>query len=247
MCSVSPCRAFGFDAKARVIERDGRKEITWTYSDAGSQRPQGLNVVQRSFEAGSGHEYVLYGFRITNGGTSAVTFTPGVFLDFDVSPEYFSNVFYTELNGQLAVTTNPEEGLHFGSIIVGSPSPSASYFFTSDWFIQESEVVAALRGEISSPELPFPSDVRLLQGSNTVTLKRGRSMDFWVAIVAGESRAEIIANAQAALADGNVRRGNKDSFTAAGAELVQIRAIKPAGRRNPATKVCKAGCLPDAR
>jgi hypothetical protein len=245
-CSVSPCRSFGFDGQARIIEgRNGDKEITWTYSDAGSQRPQGLRVVQRSFDGQNGSDYVLYGFRITNQGATAVTFTPGVFLDFDVSPEYFSNISYAELNGRLAVTTTPEENLHFGSVVLGAAAP-ASYFFSTDVMIPESEVVAALRGEITSPEMPFPTDVRQLQGGTTVTLKRGRSTDFWVAIVAGESRAEIIANAQAALADGQARRGKRDSFTAMGTEAGVVRSVLPSGGSS-ARKLCKAGCLPDAR
>jgi hypothetical protein len=246
LCSVSPCRAFGFDGKARVVEHGGKREITWTYSDAESQRPQGLRVVQRSFDGGNGHDYVLYGFQITNGGTAPVTFTPGLFLDFDVSPDFFSNITYTELNGQLAVTTNPEETLHFGSLIIGGASAPATYFFGSDGFVLESDIAAALRGEISSPEQPFPNDMRQIQGGAAITLKRGRSADFWVAIVAGESRAEIIANAEAALADGNARLGNKDSFTAAGAaELVPTRL--PAQHGSAGKKLCKRGCVPDAR
>jgi hypothetical protein len=246
MCSVSPCRAFGFDGKARVVERGGKREITWTYSDAGSQRPQGLRVVQRSFDGGNGHDYVLYGFQITNGGTAPVTFTPGLFLDFDVSPEFFSNIAYTELNGQLAVTTNPEESLHFGSLVVSGASTPAPYFFSSDLLVPESDIAAALRGEISSPEQLFPTDMRQIQGGTAITLKRGKSAEFWVAIVAGESRAEIMANAEAAKADGNARLGNKNSFTAAlAAELVQTRLPAHDGRAG--SKLCKRGCLPDAR
>ena len=246
MCSVSPCRAFGFDGKARVVERGGKREITWTYSDAGSQRPQGLRVVQRSIDGGNSHDYVLYGFQITNGGAAPVTFTPGLFLDFDVSPDFFSNITYTELNGRLAATTNPEESLHFGSLIVGGSSAPATYFFNSDLLVPESDLVAALRGEISSPEQPFPSDMRQIQGGTSVTLKRGRSAEFWVAIVAGESRAEIITNAEAALADGNARLGSKDSFAAAGAaDLVQVQVSDQRG--SAGKKLCKRGCLPDAR
>ena len=251
MCSVSPCRAFGFDGQARVIERGGQKEITWTYSDAGSQRPQGLSVVQRSFEGRNGHDYVLYGFRITNHGSAAVTFTPGVFLDFDVSPEFFSNIGYTALDGRLMVTTNyGDESLHFGSILAGDQPVRSNYFFNSDLLIPETEVVAALRGEISNPSLSDPTDVRLLQGGTTVTLKRGRSTDFWVAIVAGETRAETLANAEAALADGNLLRG-KDVFTvAAGSADALVRsssATLRSGVTGHGKKLCKTGCEQDRK
>jgi hypothetical protein len=249
MCSVSPCRALGLDGEAKVKDRGrGNKEITWTYSDAGSQRPVGLRVVQRSFDGQNGRDYVIYGFRITNEGAASVTFTPGTFLDFDVSPEFFSNIAYTELNGRLAVTTNPDdEGLHFGSIIIGGPATPATYFFSSDLLIPESEVVAALRGEIGSPEMPFPTDLRQLQGGTTVTLRRNKSTDFWVAIVAGSSRAEIITNAQAALADGNARRALKDSFTPAGSGTVLSPSSVMSHRDGAAKKLCKRDCVSDAR
>jgi hypothetical protein len=86
-CSVSPCRAFGFDGQASVTElAGGRRDIAWSYTDAGSQRPMGLEVSEHSFDGQNGADYVLYAFRTTNRGSSTLTITPGVFLDFDVSP-----------------------------------------------------------------------------------------------------------------------------------------------------------------
>jgi hypothetical protein len=164
------------------------------------------------------------------------------FLDFDVSPDFFNNVAYTELNGRLAVTTTLDEALHFGSIVVSGSGASSSYFFSSDWLIPESEVVAGLRGEISSPEMPFPTDLRLLQGATEVTLTPDGSTDLWVAIVAGESRAEIVANAQAALADGNARRTLKDSFTPAGS-AISVSSSAASLRRGNAKKICKRDCV----
>jgi hypothetical protein len=164
------------------------------------------------------------------------------FLDFDVSPDFFNNVAYTELNGRLAVTTTLDEALHFGSIVVSGSGALPSYFFSSDWLIPESEVVAGLRGEISSPEMPFPTDLRLLQGATEVTLTPDGSTDLWVAIVAGESRAEIVANAQAALADGNARRTLKDSFTPAGS-AISVSSSAASLRRGNAKKICKRDCV----
>jgi hypothetical protein len=246
-CSVSPCRAFGFDGQPAVVERSGgSKDITWTYTDAGSQRPLGIRIIQRSFDGQNRGDYVLYAFRIFNEGTRALTFAPGVFLDFDVTPDFFSNVGYTELDGRLMVTTSAgEEGLHFGSMIMESPAARRSYFFNSDLLIPETEVVAALRGEIRNPALPDPTDVRLLQGGNSVRLKPGRSTDFWVAIVAGESRRGVVASARLALAEANIRRGSNDSFAAApGARTMEVRS-QPAARSSAvgrAKKVCKANC-----
>ena len=250
-CSVSPCRAFGFDGEAAVIERSGgRKDITWTYSDAGSQRPLGLRVIQLSFDGQNGRDYVLYGFRIFNQGTRPVTFTPGMFLDFDVDPEFFSNVGYTALDGRLMVTTGAGEGgPHLGGFVVQSKPVRGNYFFDSNLFLSESKVVAALRGETRKPTVPDPTDVRQLQGGNTVKLKPGKSTDFWMAIVAGGSRAEIIASARAALADAKARGKNKDTFSApSGHRKALARSRGAALSKSGALrtkKLCKAGCEPD--
>jgi hypothetical protein len=141
--------------------------------------------------------------------------------------------------------------LHFGSMILGSSPAASSYFFNADLLIPESEVVAALRGEITSPAMPDPTDVRQLQGGASVTLKRGKSTEFWIAIVAGESRAEILANAAAAVADGNARRGSKDLFAVTpGTMEPQVpanRAGMRSGTARGAKKVCKADCAQDLR
>jgi hypothetical protein len=246
-CSVSPCRAFGFDGAASVSEgAGGSKAITWTYTDAGSQRPRGLSVVQRSFDGRSGGDYVLYAFRITNRGSAAIAFAPGVFLDFDVGTEFFANIGYTELDGQLMITTAADDtGRHFGSVIVESSPVRRSYFSNTFGFLQESEVVAALRGEISNPAITEPSDVRALQGGNTVKLGRGKSTDFWVAIVAGDDRAQIIANARAALADGVTRRGSGNPFATAAGNQLKVKSSGAEARAAAAGRICKAGCAPD--
>jgi hypothetical protein len=244
-CSVSPCRAFGFDGQASVSQRnDGGKDITWTYSDAGSQRPQGLHVVQRSFEGEQGLDYVLYAFRIRNEGKSAITFTPGLFLDFDVSPDISINTGYTELGGQLMVTTDADgTSRHLGSLIVNSPPRGRNYFFTPT--ISESEAVAGLNGKASNRSIEF-SDVSTLHGGKTVTLKKRQSTDFWVAIVAGESRAQVIANAQAAIADATARQRSGNAFLVDGASVTpRSSGALAGGAKLRLGQVCKGNCEAD--
>jgi hypothetical protein len=246
ICAVSPCRALGFDGQVTVREGSGAaREVTWTYSDDGSLRPRGLGVIQRSFD-GRAADYVLYAFRITNRGSSAITFTPGVFLDFDVSPEFFSNTGYTDLSGQLMVTTTTDSvGRHFGSVVIGAPAGGRSYFYTADRTISESEAVAALRGEISNASVVEPSDVRVLQGGATIKLGRGKSTDVWVAIAAGESRAQIISNARAAVADAAVRQRAGNTFAINLAAQTRPRSpgrVEAGSFRSQSGKLCKAGC-----
>jgi hypothetical protein len=246
-CSVAPCRALGLDGQAAVTELAGeRKDITWTYTDAGSQRPKGLHVVQRSFEGQAGADYVLYAFRITNQGPSQITFTPGLFLDFDVSPDLASNIGYTELDGQLMITTSTDDlGRHLGSVIVNSPPGGRNYFFLPA--LSESDVVAAMRGAISNPTIDA-TDVSTLHAGITVTLKRRRTADFWAAVVAGDDRTETIANARAAIADARARQLSGDPFAATTTASVKLKTGGTGGRAaatGRGWRICKRNCGPD--
>ena len=249
-CSVNPCRALGFDGRASVAEvGGGRRDITWNYTDAGSLRPVGLEVAQRSFDGQNGADYVLYAFRITNRGSSPITFTPGVFLDFDVSPAFFNNIGYTELGGQLMITTSPGDvGSHLGHVIVNGPVVPRTSFFTGNDFGSESDLVAALRGEVSNPAVPDPTDVRGVQGGNTVKLVRGKSSELWVAIVAGDDRTQTVANARAAIADATARQRAGNTFAAQTAAGVAIRSLGAQARvaaTLPSGRLCKTGCTVD--
>ena len=254
-CSVSPCRAFGFDGRATITPfPDGRREITWAYTDRGSQRPMGLRVQQKSFDAQNRADYVLYVFRITNQGTAPITFTPGLFIDFDLL-DVANNTGYTELDGRLMVTTGPGgAGNHLGSMILKTPPVGSNYFlslFTPR--MGEADVVAALRGEISNPVSLDPADISLLHGGTTVTLKPDRSTDFWAAIVAGDNRSQAVSHARAAINDAKGRRAAGDPFTSGPAALSRaawetFQSISPSTSRavsKSSGRLCKVGCGPD--
>ncbi|MFL5402453.1 MAG: hypothetical protein ACJ8BF_06510 [Gemmatimonadales bacterium] len=246
-CSVSPCRAFGFDGQASVTElAGGRRDIAWSYTDAGSQRPMGLEVSQHSFDGQNGGDYVLYAFRITNRASTTLTITPGVFLDFDVSPQFSANIGYTELGGRLMITTSQGDvGAHFGHLIVNGPRVPRTYFFTGNQFPQESEFVAAIRGELSNEAVSDPSDVRGVQGGNTVKLGRGKATELWVAVVAGDDRAQTVANAQAAIADATARIQRGNTFSAFAGAMTRVRSVGSQAQSphlRPSGPICKAGC-----
>jgi hypothetical protein len=245
ICSISPCRSLGFDGRVRIDRVSGGKAITWEYTDAGSQRPLGIHVRQRSFDGKDG-DYVLYVFRITNRGTSVLDFNPGLIFDFDLPyPDIGANIGYTALDGRLMVTTSHNEvGGYLGSVILEPPPVQRNYFFE---FTGEEEVARALRGELGNPTAPAPTDVRGVHGGPPASLRPGRSTDFWAAIVAGESRAEIAATARRALADARARRAAGNPFGVRGLPLETIRSsdrAAAAARRegSGARKVCKTDC-----
>lgn len=255
VCSVTPCRALGFDGRATVsVLPGGRREITWDYSDAGSPRPMGFHVTQRSFDGGVGQDYVLYVFRITNQSTAGVTFTPGLFADFDVTPEISSNTGHTELGGRLMTTATLGEGEDrriLGTVIVRSPAEGRNFFWPIGPALSEADFVAAVRGRIRNPESSTPADIATIHGGVTVRLGPGRSTDFWAAIVAGNDRAQVIANARAAIADANARQAGGDPFASVNGDSDQWETVTSvgAGARAAAPRVsgrlCKAGCEPE--
>jgi hypothetical protein len=247
ICAVSPCRSLGDDGQGAVkVLAGGKREVTWIYSDTGSQRPKGLSVVQRSFDGQNG-DYVLYAFRVTNQSRASITLTPGTFMDFDVTPDFGSNTGYSELAGQLMITTTADDvGRHFGTVVIGGPAGGRSYFFTSFDLIPESDVVAAIRGEISNPTTLEPTDVRALQGGTTVKLGKAKSTEFWMAVVAGDDRAQIIANARAAIAEGAARKQAGNTFVVV-SKTAPVRSLNPQARAAsaPSSRICKRNCSPD--
>jgi hypothetical protein len=245
---LAPCRDLGFDGQASVVELGGgSRDISWRYSDAGSQRAIGLEVSQHSYDGQDGADYVLYAFRITNRSRGSITFAPGVFLDFDVHPDFASNIGYTELDGQLMITTNSGDvGTHLGSLIVNGPPVPRPYFFTGNDFPAEGDLVAALRGELSNRGIPEPGDIRHVQGGTTIKLTRGKSTDLWVAIVGGDDRTQTVANARSAIADADRRRMG-DVFSAFTGRMASVRSLGVAAqssRVRPSGPLCKAGCGP---
>jgi hypothetical protein len=240
-CLDPTCRALGFDGKAKVRRIGAAREITWEYSDAGATHPRGIQVIQRSFDGRNGADYVLFRFRISNVGARPLSFTPGVFFDFDVSPEWFSNIGYTALGGRLMVTTGQgDTGRHFGTVILEPPPVDRTYFF--DGFLSQAEFVQALRGDVTNPTIG-PGDVHGVHGGVPVRLRPGRSSEFWVAVVAGDTRAQIIANARTALEDAQARRAGPALVTS-GDELQPIPADARARAGRSAGRICKLKCGP---
>jgi hypothetical protein len=120
------------------------------------------------------------------------------------------------------ITTSADDvGRHLGSVIIQSPAGGHNYFFSPA--VPESEVVST-------------------------SLKKKKSTDFWAAIVAGDDRSQIVANAQAAIADATARQRAGTVFASptgnpvtpeSGSKSMRMAGTVRAGR------ICKTGCSPD--
>jgi N-acetylneuraminic acid mutarotase len=193
------CRDLGLDAVlATGSDAHLGQEVTWSYSDAASDRPLGLRIVQRSYAGAVGHDYVLYRFSITSTAPAPVTFHAGFFGDWDVDQDFADDVGATELDGRLMYLSNAVgTGSYLGTVLLGNAPVAGNYFFAPAILSLEDQV-AALNGALRREQAPDAADYRYIHSAGPITLAPGETADLWIAIVAGASHAELLANAQAA-------------------------------------------------
>jgi hypothetical protein len=232
------CRDFG--PGARLSFKTSAKQgttVTWRYSDTASADGVGLKVTQRSYDGRSG-DYVLFRFTFTNSRVAPVTFYAGMFADWDIDDDPFDDVGVTDLGGRLMYMTNAGGGTAAGSLIVSSAPVSGNTFLTN--FGQTmATYVSALAGDFSIPSVATPGDHRLLHGVGPITLRRDRSADVWVAILAGSAVPELMGNAAAASADIARRSGDNDVDDGVQAGSVSAGAHTTRAGVPP---TCKRGC-----
>jgi hypothetical protein len=143
---------------------------------------------------------VLFRFSIRNTGRLTKTFHAGFFGDWDVEFDAFDDVGFTDLGGKLMyLVSQGESGIHIGTMLLGPPI-SGNFFFTRNEFPSTSDQVQALIGGLRR-EIGGPGDLRYIHGVGPITLKRGQQRDVWIAVVAGENKSQLLANAAAAQAD----------------------------------------------
>ncbi|HEY9505366.1 MAG TPA: hypothetical protein VIQ27_05320 [Gemmatimonadales bacterium] len=239
-----PCRDLGFDSEVSFTPTGSsgvRKQVTWRYSDAGSENAAGLEVIQQSVDAQPPHDYVLFRFRIRNTGPSDVRFFAGFFGDLDVGFDNLDDRGATARNGRLMYQASDVEGGDLvGTMLLGDAPVTGNYFFTFDEDpLPVLDQIRALRGNIRRATAGA-ADQRSIHGSGPYTLGRGEAADLWLAMVAGETRSQLLANADAAGA--HVNRMRNTAISTAG-ETVTMRTVlsrTTQASRRPTCKSCTA-------
>ena len=236
-----PCRDLGFDSEVSFTPTGAsgdRKQVTWRYSDAGSENAAGLEVIQQSLDAQPPHDYVLFRFRIRNTNPSDVRFFAGFFGDMDVGFDVFDDRGATALNGRLMFQRSEfEGGIQFGTLLLGDAPVTGNYFFTFDEDpLPVLDQIRALRGNIRRATTG-PTDLRSIHGSGPYTLDRGESADLWLAVVAGETRNQLLANAEAAREHVNRIRNSAISTAGETVTMRTVRSLTTRGSR-PTCKSC---------
>lgn len=203
-CGAS-CRDFGLDGTVTVKDKGSAgKRVTWHYSDATSLEHVGLQVVQHSFDGQPPNDYVLLQFIFTNTSTSTLTFHAGFYGDWDLwdDNDARNDVGFTDLGRKLMYVTNSGSvGVHVGTMLLGDFPISGTYFVGTGSHLSLTDQVNALRGAITQTSLG-PTDIRYFHSVGPITLKPSKkTVEIWIAIVAGENKAQLLANAAAAQAD----------------------------------------------
>lgn len=198
------CRDLGLDGEVHYTpETPNGRMVTWRYSDGPSSEGVGLRITQRSFDGRRPADYVLFQFDIKNGGTQTVTFYAGTQMDWDIEDDVSDDYGYTEMEGRLMVTASAgEQGMHAGELLLGAPVSGNVFYNTNigSTRFSTAEQFQALSGGLQNLSVG-PGDAHLIHGMGPISLKRGQTARIWVALVAGESREQLLANARAAAAD----------------------------------------------
>lgn len=237
---VASCRDLGLDGVVTFSTGASgeRKSVTWRYSDAGSAEPVGLEVIQHSLDGIRPHDYVLFRFRIRNTSPSTVRFFAGFFGDWDVQPDVFDDVGATALNGRLMYQVSQTGSrTHLGTLLLGEAPVTGNYFFNFEQAPSIADQIRALRGGLRATTAG-PSDLRYIQGAGPIVLDRREAQDVWLAVVAGESRSQLLANANAAR-DHVSRLVNTAIGDASETRSITPRSSTPALLHRPTCKHCR--------
>jgi hypothetical protein len=253
-CGAS-CRDFGLDARlsASATRPSEKKTVTWRYSDAASPDAAGLEVVQRSYDGTGGAAYVLFHYGFTNASPAALTFYPGVFMDWDVGNadfDAFDDVGFTSRGGRLMYMTDGPggPGTFDGTLVFGAPV--AGNAILTDFGQSSAELFQLATGRVTIPSSTEPTDHRYLHTVGPITLARHKMADIWVAVIGGHSAGEFFANADAATADVRRRQaGRPDSEDHGGGAATAVRADRDPARMDrgaggSADPQCKRACAP---
>jgi len=202
-CGAS-CRDFGLDGELSFEDEGASgKKVTWSYTDAPSLERTGLRVIQRSFDGVPPADYVLFQFSFRNIGRVTRTFHAGFYGDWDLDDVNgpADDVGFTDLGGKLMyVTNNGNVGVHVGTMLLGDFPISGTYFVGTGSHLSLVDQVNALSGAIKQTSLG-PTDIRYIHGVGPITLGPRRTAEIWIAIVAGDNKGQLLANAAAAQAD----------------------------------------------
>jgi hypothetical protein len=236
------CHDLGLDGAVEFAPKGERTQVTWRYSDATSAEGVGLNVTQQSIDGKWPNDYVLFRFLIRNTSAAALTFHAGFVGDWDVELDAEDDLGVTALSGRLMYqVSGGEKGIHVGTMLLGDAPISGNHFFFAEENLSVADQVRALDGRLRQRSAG-PGDLRNIHGAGPITLASRQAKDVWLAVVAGETRAQLLANSEAARIDVANRLGQAITADApvTTVDPTPVRRVRRTLSR-PICKNCKLG------
>ena len=234
------CRDLGLDGRLTYASAPQfGKKVIWHYSDATSAEAVGLRVLQKSYDGVPPNDYVLFHFIFTNSSAAPLTFYAGMFADWDIGDDPSDDVGDTAMGGRLMYMTDAAPGgVYAGTLLLGA-YPVSSTTFLTDFGQSTAEQVAILAGDENAPTATDANDHRYVHALGPITLPRGASASLWIAVVAGETQAQLFANANAAAVDVARRGADAADSISGGLTLTGWSAPREGTGLDPR---CKHGC-----
>ena len=234
------CRDLGLDGRLTYASSPqfGTKVI-WHYSDATSNEAVGLKVLQKSYDGVPPNDYVLFHFIFTNSSAAPLSFYAGMFADWDIGDDPTDDIGDTAMGGRLMYMTDATPGGVFAGTLLLGAYPVSSTTFLTDFGQSTAEQVSILAGDENAPTELDPNDHRYVHALGPIALAPGASASMWIAVVAGETQAQLLANANAAAAD-VARRGADTADDAGGGVSLSGMSVAVVGENLDPR--CKRGC-----
>ncbi len=176
------------------------------FSDAGHSAPKPLVVTRRSLAWADppNDRFVVMEYTVQNEGATTVTnYHVGIFCDFDIG-DYATNEGSVDASRGLSYLHNADSSVYCGIAVLGdSPVRNLSMISNPTYvypngYIDDGFKSRFLKAIISVPTTTGPDDWSCVSSSGPYTLAPGESITVPLALVYGESLAELQANTDAA-------------------------------------------------
>jgi hypothetical protein len=183
----------------------GRKRVIWELTPSGTS--YGVQMRQRSYDGANG-DYVMIEARLENTTASLLTLDMGLWLDWGHRDTTSSKVM--TLSNRVAYVKNAvlaNTGTKYtGTVFFGTHAGHITSLKVTG-AIDKAWVLSALSGAKNDTDGGTSRNGRLIHGVRGVSIAGGRAKSVWLAMVGGNTLAELEANANAAAAEFTTRTG----------------------------------------
>ena len=178
------------------------------FDDGGHSSPKGVRVVQESFAFADApnDDFVILRYTFQNTGATQIDdYYAGVFCDFDVG-DSSNNIAGSDGTRRTTYVNAGSSNPTFGITLLGSATVSNLYCLNNPDYVYPNGYVdngvkaRILKASVTNPTGSTADDWSAVTATGPYTLGAGGSFTVNFALVWGETQADMLANAEAALA-----------------------------------------------